>query len=258
MNKIISVTKDVLPLAALLLAFALIFIPVPVMAIQVLIALNVGIALCLFAAGLIKKVKFSMLYSHSALFYAVFGFEVAIAAIRPLLTARTIEEQIPLARIIGQWICRENYVCGFFTMFVACAGILFIFRRGVVRISEVAARFSLDISAQRTFAIDQQLAKNMITNEEAKNLRKKLCDEIEVYSVRDGTAKILGKALCALFVLFSIVVAGGVALGILVLKMTWQAALEQYITLACGYLALFVVPLFLVGIGFSEFGTEWI
>ncbi len=250
MSKIISVVKSVLPLAALALALVLIFTPIPVMTIQALIALNFVFAACLFSASFFKRVKQSPHFSEFALLYAVFNFELAIAAARIFLTARTLEGQIPLARIIGQWVCRENYVCGFFTMFVASVGILYFFKRGILRISEVAARFALDTSAQKNFAIDQQLAENKITNEEAEKLRIKLRDEMEVYSIRDGAAKFLGRTLCALFVLFFVVIAGGVALGILILNLPWQTALEQYIMLSCGYLVLFVAPLFLVALEF--------
>lgn len=69
MNKIISVVKNVLPLAALALALVLIFTPIPVMIIQALIALNFVFAVCLFSAGLFKKTRRTDLFPNLVLFF---------------------------------------------------------------------------------------------------------------------------------------------------------------------------------------------
>ena len=51
MNKIISKAKELLPLIMLFFALVLIFVPLPIMLIQVLLVLDTAFSLCLFSAS---------------------------------------------------------------------------------------------------------------------------------------------------------------------------------------------------------------
>ena len=110
----------------------------------------------------------------------------------------------------------------------------------------------MDSSAQKNFEIDQKLNQGQITETEARALRENVRLEVDYYSVMAGAAKILVGAIRVFAILFMVVVAGGVAVGIIDLNMPWQEALKQYVMLSCGYLVLFVVPLFLVALGFGK------
>ena len=90
--------------------------------------------------------------------------------------------------IIGQWICRENFVCGFFTTLMLCASLLLFCKIHVNRSQEVAARFCLDRMNQELFDIDQQIDRKEITEEEGEILKEKVLNQIDHYSSMDGSA----------------------------------------------------------------------
>lgn len=179
-----------------------------------------------------------------------------IATIRTFLTITSLKEQIPLVLIIGQWICRENFVCGFFTTLMFCTSILLFCKLHVCRFQEVAARFCLDKINRDIFEIDQKIARKEITEGEGVVLRKEVRNKIDFYSSMDYSAKFLLGTIIALTALYIVAAAGGVAVGIINLKMYWKDALNRYIMLSSGYLVLFVLPLFLTSLGFKISKSE--
>lgn len=251
MNKIISTLKDLLPLGMLVFALVLIFVPLPVMVIQVLIVLNIGFSLCLFLSKFFGQTSIAYNFPRLVLLFCVLTCALIIATTRTFLTIPTLEGHIPLVLIIGQWICRENFICGFFTTLMLCGSLLLFCKMHVHRSQEVAARFYLDRMNQKMFDIDQQVARKEITEDESEFQKKRVQEKVDHYSCMDGSAKFLLGTLAAFTVLYVVAVGGGVAVGILDRNMHWKDALNQYVMVSSGYLVLFVVPMFLTSLGFK-------
>jgi flagellar biosynthesis component FlhA len=251
MNKILSKLKDGLPLAMLALALVLIFIPLPVMLIQTLIVLNIGFSLCLFLSKFFNSTAIAYYFPQLVLYSSVYTCGIAIATTRTFLSIPTLEGHIPLVLIIGQWICRENFVCGFFTTLMLCGSLLMFCKLYIQRVLEISARFCLDSMSKKLFDIDKQIKQKHITIEEGIEQKRKVQIESDYYSSMDGSAKFLSGTIVAFAVLFIVAVVGGTSIGILDLHMYWQDALYQYIMLSSGYLVLFVIPLFLTSLGFK-------
>ncbi len=251
MNKILKTLNDLLPLGMLAFALVLILVPLPVMVIQVLIVLNLGFSLCLFLAKFFGQTSIAYNFPRLVLYFCTFTCALIIATTRTFLTIPALEGQIPLVLIIGQWICRENFICGFFTTLMLCGSLLLYCKMHVNRSQEVAARFCLDRMTQELFDIDRQIARKEVTEEEGEILKEKVRNQTDHYSSMDGSAKFLLGTMGAFTVLYIIAVGGGVAVGVLDRNMYWKDALNQYVMLSSGYLVLFVVPLFLTSLGFK-------
>ena len=256
MNKIFSKLKDALPLAMLALALVLIFVPLPVMMIQALIVINIGFSLCLFLSKFFSTTAIAYYFPRLVMYSSIYTCGLAISTTRTFLTIQTLEEHIPFVVSIGQWICRENYVSGFFTTLMLCGALLLFCKMYINRAQERAARFSLDRMNADLFSIDQQLARKLITEEDAEIQKDLIRKKIDHFSLMDGSAKFLLGNIAAFAVLFIVAVAGGTAVGILELNMHWKDALNQYIMLSSGYLVLFVIPLFLTSLGFKTHKLE--
>ena len=251
MNKIVSTIKDLFPLIMLAMVLVLIFVPIPVMLIQVLIILNLGFSLCLFLAKFFSKTMIAFHFPRLVLYFCLFTCALIIATTRTFLAISSLEEHIPLVLIIGQWICRENFVCGFFTTLMLCASLLLFCKMHESRTQEIAAGFCLDRMNQEMCDIDRQIDRKEVTEEEGEALKEKVRKQIDHYSSMDGSAKFLLGTMGAFTVLYIIAVGGGVAVGVLDRNMYWKDALDQYVMLSSGYLVLFVVPLFLTSLGFK-------
>ena len=115
MNKILSKLKEALPLYMLVLGIALIYVPLPIMTIQTLIEINIGFSLCLFLYSFFKSTAIAYHFYKLVICSSIYTCGVAISTTRTILTIQTIEDHIPIVLETGQWICRENYVSGFFT-----------------------------------------------------------------------------------------------------------------------------------------------
>ena len=188
MNKIVSTIKDLFPLFMLAMVLVLIFVPIPIMLIQVLIILNLGFSLYLFLAKFFSNTMIAFYFPRFVLYFCIFTCALIIATTRTFLAISTLEGHIPLVLIIGQWICRENFVCGFFTTLMLCASLLLFCKIHVNRSQEVAARFCLDRMNQKLFDIDQQIDRKEITEEEGEILKEKVLNQIDHYSSMDGSA----------------------------------------------------------------------
>ena len=251
MNKVFSTIKDLFPLFLLALVVILIFVPLPVRLIQVLMVLNFGFSLFLFLSKFFSKTMLSFYFPKLMFYFCLFTGGLIIATTRTFLATSSLEDQIPFILLIGQWICRENFVCGFLTTFMLCVALLLFCKIHITRTQESAARFCLDRMDQELFDIDNQIARKEITEKEGELLKEKVQRKASHLSSMDGTAKFLLGTMGAFTVLYLVAVGGGVAVGILDRNMYWKDALNQYVMLSSGYLVLFVVPLFLASLGFK-------
>nr|MCR5765997.1 hypothetical protein [Treponema sp.] len=137
MNKIFSTIKNLFPLVMLVLAIVLIFVPLPIMFIQILIILNFGFSLCMFLAKFFSKTVIAFHFPKLVPYFCVLSCGFIIETTRTFLTITSLEEQIPLVLVIGQWICRENYICGFFNTLMLCASLLLFCKMHICKFQEV-------------------------------------------------------------------------------------------------------------------------
>ena len=88
-----------------------------------------------------------------------------------------------------------------------------VITKGATRISEVAARFTLDAMPGKQMAIDADLNAGIIKEDEAKRRRSEIAREAEFYGAMDGASKFVrGDAIAGILIVF-INVIGGVAIG---------------------------------------------
>ena len=243
MNKFLSDLRSAAPILLAAAVLALVFVPVPIVGIEILLAANFLLAAAIFAGGVATAGKRPRWLPQAVLYFCFVALGIAVATTRAFLTARDFEAQIPLARVIGQWICKENVVVGFMSTLGVSAAIVICCKEGSNRIAEVAARFCLDTMGQKTFVIDNELNKGKITQQEADSKRKSLRREADFYSGLDGSAKYLEGTIKAFVWIFAAACLGGVAVGVLEMDLFWKEAARQSAILSCGYLALQIPPL---------------
>ena len=88
-----------------------------------------------------------------------------------------------------------------------------VITKGATRISEVAARFTLDAMPGKQMAIDADLNAGLIKEDEARQRRKEIAREAEFYGAMDGASKFVrGDAVAGIIIVF-INIIGGIAIG---------------------------------------------
>jgi flagellar biosynthesis protein FlhA len=88
-----------------------------------------------------------------------------------------------------------------------------VITKGAERISEVAARFTLDAMPGKQMAIDADLNAGLITEQQANERRIKIVKESEFYGSMDGASKFIRGDAKAGIVIVAVNLIGGIAMG---------------------------------------------
>ena len=91
-----------------------------------------------------------------------------------------------------------------------------VITKGATRVSEVAARFSLDAMNQKFFSVDSELNSGYITDEQARDKKAAIQRDIDFYSSMDGASKFVSGNVKAGIFITVIDLLAGIAVG------TWQ------------------------------------
>ena len=224
-----------------LMAFVLLFLPIPALAVDICYMLT-----WLFAAFILfAEIKYGkdLRSLPRLLFYAVLEIlAVSISFTRVIINGDR--------SVLYKYISALNY--NFIVNIVLAVAImiaLFILtKKGVERTVQVALEFSLETMPQLFFDVDNELSKGTITPEEAAQKKKEIQMDIDFCSCMDGSEKFLLGCVKALFFIYSVAVVGGSVSGILYNALTWQEALLQYSFLALWNVVLHTVPLIMLDI----------
>ena len=109
-----------------------------------------------------------------------------------------------------------------------------VITKGSERVSEVAARFTLDAMPGKQMAIDADLNSGMIDETQARTRRSKIQREADFYGSMDGATKFVkGDSIAGIIITF-INLLGGILMGILYLNISAGEALQKYALLAVG------------------------
>ncbi|MFW2331429.1 MAG: flagellar biosynthesis protein FlhA [Nitrospinota bacterium] len=134
----------------------------------------------------------------------------------------------------GQYVVGGNYIVGIVIFAILVIINFQVITKGATRVSEVAARFTLDAMPGKQMSIDADLNAGAITEEEAKARRTKLEDEASFYGSMDGALKFVrGDAIAGIIITIVNIVAG-FAIGVLMNKMTLVEASYTYTILTIG------------------------
>ena len=134
----------------------------------------------------------------------------------------------------GNFVVQGNYVVGFIVFVILVVIQFVVITKGAGRISEVAARFTLDAMPGKQMAIDADLNAGIITDKEAKVRREEIAKEADFYGAMDGASKFVrGDAIAGILITL-INVIGGFVIGSAVNGMSLPEALRTYTLLSIG------------------------
>ncbi len=148
----------------------------------------------------------------------------------------------------GTFIIKDSYVIGAIVFAILVIVNFVVITKGSGRIAEVAARFTLDAMPGKQMAIDSDLSAGLLTEEEAKDRRKKLEQESTFFGAMDGAAKFVrGDAIAGLLIVFVNVI-GGIIIGTVSQDMTLAEAASNYTILTIGDGLVSQIPALIVSV----------
>lgn len=227
MNRILRNTDIVLAFG-LILMLGLMLIPLPAGILDFFLALNITFAVLILIVSLYIQSPLDIsIFPGLLLVLTLFRLALNISSTRLILIEGYAGEVI---ETFGQFVVSGNYVVGFIIFIILVIIQFVVIIKGSGRISEVAARFTLDAMPGKQMAIDADLNTGLITEAEARLRREKISREAEFYGAMDGASKFVkGDAIAGLLI-NGINIIGGVAEK----GMSFTDALQTYTILTIG------------------------
>ncbi len=148
----------------------------------------------------------------------------------------------------GTFIIGSNYFIGAIVFAILVIVNFVVITKGSGRIAEVGARFTLDAMPGKQMAIDSDLSAGMITEEEAKDRRKKLEAESTFFGAMDGAAKFVrGDAIAGLLIVFVNII-GGIVIGMISQGLSLSDAASNYTILTIGDGLVSQIPALIISV----------
>ena len=246
------------PLAELLVpgsvaaALFVMFFNLPGGAMDWLLSLNIALSLMiLFTAFFVRKPLEFSVFPTLLLGTTLFRLVLNVATTRLILTrADTLGDQAAggVISAFSRFVTGENFVVGVvvFSIFIIIQFV--VLTKGATRISEVAARFTLDALPGRQAAIDADLASGLISKEEAIRRRDELADSADFFGAMDGAGKFVRGDAIASLIIVAVNIIGGLLIGILQNRMAPAEAISVYGKLTVGDGLVSQVPALLISL----------
>ena len=134
----------------------------------------------------------------------------------------------------GEFVVRGDYVVGGVVFAVVTLVQFLVVAKGAERVSEVAARFTLDAMPGKQMAIDADLRAGLIDQGAARERRRSLERESQMFGAMDGAMKFVKGDVLAGLVIVLVNLVGGVLVGVLQRGLDPEEALARYALIAIG------------------------
>lgn len=239
--------SDVAMVGLVLGVLVVLFAPIPAGLLDLLLLTNFSFAflilLLTFYMG--RPVEFST-FPSLLLIATLFRLSLNVAATRLILSEASAGEVIGA---IGSYVVGGNYVIGLIVFLILIVVQYVVVTNGAQRVSEVAARFTLDSMPGQQMSIDADLNMGFIDQAEAQRRRKNIEKEAAFYGAMDGASKFVKGDAIAGIVILLINIAGGMVIGVMQHGMGWQQALSTYTLLTIGDGIVTQVPALVIAVG---------
>ena len=207
-------------------------IPIPTLLLDILILLNISLALIILFTALFSKEALQMsAFPTLLLMTTLFRLSLNVGSTRNILLNGYAGNVVAT---FGNFVGGGNLVVGVIIFAVLILIQMIVINKGSERVSEVTARFTLDAMPGKQMAIDADLNTGAITDEQAKERRQKIQDESAFFGSMDGASMYVKGGAQAGLVITAINFVGGLVLGVMMQGLDVNEALQRYTILTIG------------------------
>ena len=231
-GKPFSGNKDLFLVFGTIAILVILFSPIPPALLDLAIIFNFGLALTLMLLTFYvrKPVEFST-FPSLLLVATLFRLSLNVAATRLILTEAHAGDVIDS---IGAYAVQGNFVIGLVVFAILVVVQYVVVTSGAQRVSEVAARFTLDSMPGQQMSIDADLNMGLIGQNEAIARRAELEKQASFYGAMDGASKFVkGDAIAGIIILLINIIAG-LIVGVMQMGMGWGEAMSRFTLLTIG------------------------
>jgi flagellar biosynthesis protein FlhA len=234
---------------AILAVVALMIVPMPPLLLDLLLSIDIGLAVVLLLTAIYVKepVEFSV-FPSLLLVLTLLRLSLNVAGTRLILLdgADGVDAAGHVIMAFGQFVVGGNFVVGIVVFLVLITIQFVVINHGAVRISEVTARFTLDALPGKQMAIDADLNAGLIDERQARERRDKIRREADFYGAMDGAIRFTQRDAMAAILITAVNIVAGLIIGVLQRGMPLAEAAQTFTILTVGEGLVTAIPALLV------------
>ncbi|MET3682152.1 flagellar biosynthesis protein FlhA [Alkalibacillus flavidus] len=224
--------RDMSVLFGVILIIVMLVIPLPGWLLSILILINISLALIVILVTM---------NTQEALDFAIFPSLLLLLTLFRLglnvSTTRSILSEADAGNVVdtfGEFVTGGNPFVGFVIFIILVIIQFIVITKGAERVSEVAARFTLDAMPGKQMSIDADLNAGMITEQQAKQRREKIENEADFYGAMDGASKFVKGDAIAGIVIVLVNIIFGFIIGMAQWGLTFNETVNTFLRLTVG------------------------
>lgn len=230
----------------IVLVVGMLLVPLPPFILDILFVLNFSISIGIILVTLYVKEPLEFSTFPTVLLLITLGrLALEISATRSILLNGHAGNVI---HSIGEFVVGGNYVVGIIIFIILFIVNFVVVTQGAGRVSEVAARFSLDSMPGKQLAVDADLNAGIIDEDTAKKRRAAISKEADFYATMDGGSKFVKGDAIASIIIAVINIAAGFIIGMVQLKMSAADSASLYTLLTIGEGLAAQIPAFIISV----------
>ena len=208
------------------------FITLPPQILDILLIINIGLSvmILMITMNISEALEFSI-FPSLLLITTLFRLGMNVSSTRMILTTG---DPGVVIKNFGQLVTGGSVVVGFVIFFIIVLVQLIVITKGAERVSEVAARFTLDAMPGKQMAIDADLSSGLIDEQQARVRREKIQKEADFYGAMDGATKIVKGDSTMSIIITVINLVGGLLIGMMSRGMSAGEAMSEICILTIG------------------------
>ncbi|MBM7579874.1 flagellar biosynthesis protein FlhA [Jeotgalibacillus terrae] len=236
--------KDLAILASVILIIAMLVIPLPSWMLSVFIIINItlGLIVLLTSMNMKEPLEFAI-FPSLILLLTLFRLGLNVSTTRAILSRG---EAGGVVETFGTFVTGGNILVGIVVFIILIIIQFIVITKGAERVSEVAARFTLDAMPGKQMSIDADLNAGMISEVEARERREKVGREADFYGAMDGATKFVKGDAIAGIIIVMINLIMGMVIGIVQMGMTLADSANQFSLLTVGDGIVSQIPALLI------------
>ena len=224
----------------------LLIIPLPTPMVDLLISINLMISTVMLMLSLYlpRALAFST-FPSMLLFTTLYRLALNVTTTRLILLKADAGEII---YTFGNFVVGGNFIVGAVIFLIITIVQFVVIAKGAERVSEVAARFTLDAMPGKQMSIDADMRAGAIDQDTARARRTELAKESQLYGAMDGAMKFVKGDAIAGLIMTSINIVGGICVGVFMNGKDVGWAVTRYGILTIGDGLVSQIPALLVSI----------
>jgi len=238
--------SDIVLAVAVIGIIAVLVIPLPAFMLDFMLASNITISVLILLVTLyLRKPLELSVFPGLLLVVTLLRLSLNVASTRLILSDGYAGEVI---NAFGHFVVKGNYVVGLIIFLILVVIQFVVITKGAGRISEVAARFTLDAMPGKQMAIDADLNAGLIAEDVARTRRETIAREADFYGAMDGASKFVRGDAVAGILITLVNIVGGLVIGVAQRGLSFGDAARSYTLLSIGDGLVTQIPALIVSI----------